>query len=70
MTIKFWSVSHGPGISHLVDAKIFDRLKDARAFADGLSQPFKIYKHTREHGLSNEGDDVIIDANLDKGVTA
>ena len=44
-------VSSGPDNSHLIDAKVFDRLKDAREYIDdlpltpnGKDRPYEIYR--------------------------
>ena len=52
MTKKLWFVNYGPNRSHLWDAKCFDKLRDAKAFAESLPNtpmgdkaPYKIMRH-------------------------
>lgn len=56
-----WFVTHGPDPSHLWDSQVFDRLKDAKAYAAqlppapiGNSQSYKIerydYKESQVYG--------------------
>jgi len=56
----FWSVSFGVNKTHLWEAKIFNRLKDAKSFASTL-QFYKIYRHTSEHPFSTKGTDKLIE---------
>lgn len=51
-----WTVVTGPDRSHLIDVRVFDRLRDARAEFDSLApKPRQIWRHTWEHPFTTAG---------------
>ena len=52
-----WTVCSGPDASHLIEVRVFDRLRDALRAMDGAApRPRQLWRHTWEHPYSTAGE--------------
>lgn len=63
-----WTVVTGPDRSHLIDVRVFDRLRDARREFDRLApKPRKLWRHTWEHPYTTAGERrLVMEADCDR----
>lgn len=64
-----WIVTSGPDRSHLIDAQVFDRLRDARTEFDALApKPRQLWRHTWEHPYTTAGERrLVMEADCERG---
>ena len=52
-----WTVASGPDRSHMIDVRVFDRLRSATAAFDSMpDRPRQLWRHTWLHPYSTDGD--------------
>ena len=56
-----WIVATGPDYSHLLDVRLFNRMRDANEEFDRLQgRPRQLWRHWWRHPLANDGEKKLI----------